>query len=157
MFDSEIHAEIRAEQEKREAEIESRLTCFFYLLLRDKLPSADLIEPLKEVEKLGARSNVPGFREEIRGIYTSKGIEAHARELSRRIMGRNEPVVEHEWVTLMLGPGVATTVEWCSKCGTQRVKSDIDPWEYFVPGKELRRVNGRSVGEEVSPDCGGAR
>jgi hypothetical protein len=55
-----------------------RLELFLYKLLRDKVPSADIVECVKVVEQL--------INEEKTPVYTSKHLAAHASELADRIL-----------------------------------------------------------------------
>ena len=55
--------------------MKENLVALLYLLLRDKLPSSDVVECINRSKKIGDEEYV----------YTSKHLEAHARELAERL------------------------------------------------------------------------
>jgi len=57
---------------------EKQLTLFLYALLRDKLPSSDVVDCVHTLESCRNNNKTP--------IYTSKHLAEHAQELAARIL-----------------------------------------------------------------------
>jgi len=73
MFDSSD--EMRAAQAATDAKVEDRLTTFFYLLMRNELPTGVVAELVKEVEGCNGMT-----------VYTAKGVAVYAKELAQRLL-----------------------------------------------------------------------
>ena len=56
---------------------DTKLVAFFYLLMRDKLPTGDVIEVVEAVINLSHERGVE--------IYTAKHLESYAREIVNRL------------------------------------------------------------------------
>lgn len=58
-----------------------RLKMFLYLLMRDKLPTGQVVDMVKDVEGAAQKEGA--------NIYTAKPLEVYARQLAGRIVGRD--------------------------------------------------------------------
>jgi len=57
---------------------EGRLQSFLYLLMRDKLPTSDVVDCVKAVEGTDGDN-----------VFTAEGLAAYAGELGRRLLGKS--------------------------------------------------------------------
>jgi hypothetical protein len=127
-------------------EIEDRLQCFIYLLVRDRVPLTAVTEIIKEIEN----------SEDHDFVFTSKGLAHIGREMAQRLMGRRSAYQEHEWVKHPTEAGMSTVVEHCWLCGTLRLSdggSPQDGYEYFEAGVKPQRHLVQPKGIDHEPHC----